>query len=149
MKINQILLILFVGSFVTQYFLLPAIIVDNTKNITNSISKAYISIIFGLYIIILFTIIHDLQYKSCSYKHYTVMSSCLLLFIYLYRNQVYVNDSQYLEAIIENNGSVMRMSNEILKKSNDFNVIKLAKNIIQVQKDELIATRALLEPTNS
>jgi Ca2+/Na+ antiporter len=137
MKINQTLLTLFVGSFIIQYFLLPPIMVDKRQHITNNIGKAYISTIFALFIMILFMMIHDTQYNIFSYKYYTAICICLLLFIYLYRKQIYVNDKQYLEAIIENNANTLLMSNQILEKTNDYNVIKLAKNIIQIQKDEL------------
>jgi Ca2+/Na+ antiporter len=148
MRIHQTLLTLFVGSFIIQYFLLPPIMVDKRQNITNNMSKAYISTIFALFIIMLFMMIHDTQYKTISYKYYTAIGICLVLFIYFYRKQMYVNDKQYLEAMIENNANTLLMSNKILEKTDDYNVIKLAKNIIQIQKDELSKTREILAKKN-
>jgi hypothetical protein len=148
MKINQTLLTLFVGSFIIQYFLLPPIMVDKRQHITNNIGKAYISTIFALFIMILFMMIHDIQYKTISYKYYTAIGICLVLFIYFYRKQIYIKDKQYLEAMIENNANTLLISNKILEKTDDYNVIKLAKNVIQIQTDELTTTREILAKKN-
>jgi hypothetical protein len=80
---------------------------------------------------------HDYQYKVFSINLYTLLAFGLLLFIYLYRNQVKINDKQYLEGMIEHHSMGIFTSEEILKKTNDYNVTKLAKNIIQQQKDEI------------
>jgi uncharacterized protein (DUF305 family) len=36
-------------------------------------------------------------------------------------------------------------SNQILKKTNSYNVSKLAKNIVQTQKDEIMEMKGLLK----
>ena len=71
-----------------------------------------------------------------------------MLFVYLYRNQVAINDAQYLEGMIEHHSMALLTSQEILKKTDDYNVSKLAKNIIQTQEDEIKIMRELLEKKN-
>jgi uncharacterized protein (DUF305 family) len=46
--------------------------------------------------------------------------------------------------MIEHHSMGIFTSEEILKKTNDYNVAKLAKNIIQTQKDEIREMRELV-----
>jgi uncharacterized protein (DUF305 family) len=62
----------------------------------------------------------------------------------LYRKQVAINDKQYLEGMIEHHSMALFTSEEILKKTNDYNIAKLAKNIIQTQTDEIKEMRDLI-----
>jgi uncharacterized protein (DUF305 family) len=80
---------------------------------------------------------HDYQYKVISLRLYMIFGVVLVCFIYLYKKQVAVNDKQFLEGMIEQHSQTLLMSEEILKKTNDYNITKLAKNIIQTQKDEI------------
>jgi uncharacterized protein (DUF305 family) len=66
-------------------------------------------------------------------------------FIYLYRKQIAVNDKQYIKSMIEHHSMALFQSDEILKKTNNYDVAKLAKNAIQTQKDELRAMTDLLK----
>jgi uncharacterized protein (DUF305 family) len=50
---------------------------------------------------------------------------------------VAIKDKQYLEGMIEHHSMALLTSKEILKKTDDYNIAKLAKNIIQTQKDEI------------
>jgi uncharacterized protein (DUF305 family) len=68
----------------------------------------------------------------------------LALFVYLYRKQVAVDDKQYLEGMIEHHSMGIFTSEEILKKTDNYDVAKIAKNIIQTQNDELRAMRGLI-----
>jgi len=68
----------------------------------------------------------------------------IALFVYLYRNQVAIDDKQYLNGMIEHHSMALLTSEEILKKTNNYNIAKLAKNIIQKQQDELREMKGLL-----
>jgi uncharacterized protein (DUF305 family) len=57
------------------------------------------------------------------------------IFTYLYRKQTYINDKQYLEGMIEHHSMALFTSQEILKKTDNYDVAKLAKNIIQNQTE--------------
>jgi len=47
--------------------------------------------------------------------------------------------------MIEHHSMALLTSEEILKKTNDYNIAKLAKNIIQTQTDEIRDMRKLLK----
>jgi uncharacterized protein (DUF1015 family) len=50
--------------------------------------------------------------------------------------------------MIENNSVSLLMSEEILEKTNDYNVIKMAKNKIQLENDDIRTSREILENKN-
>jgi uncharacterized protein (DUF305 family) len=68
-----------------------------------------------------------------------------ILFIYLYRKQVAITDKQYLEGIIENHSVDLLTSEEILKKTDNYDVAKIAKNIIQRHQDEIREIKDILK----
>jgi uncharacterized protein (DUF305 family) len=71
---------------------------------------------------------------------------CLIgLFVYLYKKQTYINDVQYLEGMIEHHSMALLTSNKILKKTNSYDVSKLAKDIIQSQEDEIRKMREIIK----
>ena len=144
MKITHTMVVMFVGSFIIQYFLMPPIMVNNRLYITNNIGKAYLATIMGIFMILLEVMMHDHQYHVFSTNFYVILFALLALFVYLYRSQVAINDKQYLEGMIEHHSMGIFTSEAVLKKTDNYNVAKLAKNIIQKQEDEIREMRELL-----
>jgi hypothetical protein len=123
---------------------MPPIMVNNRIYITNNIGKAYMSIIMALFMVFLETIMHDSQYHVFTFKLYIIIFLSLALFIYLYKKQIAINDKQYLEGMIEHHSMALLTSEEIVKKTDNYEITKLAKNIIQQQQDEINLMRELL-----
>jgi hypothetical protein len=88
---------------------------------------------------------HDHQYNVFSLNFYLGILVALIIFVYLYRKQISINDKQYLEGMIEHHSMALLTSEEILKKTDNYNVAKLAKNIIQTQTDEIRTMRELAD----
>ncbi len=145
MKITQTMIIMFIGSFIVQYFIMPPIMVSNYMYVTNSIGKAYLAGIMGTLMVIIEIIMRDHQYHVLSLNWYAILFALLAALIYAYRKQAAINDKQYLEGMIEHHSMALFTSNEILKKTNNYDVTKLAKNIISQQSDELRVMRDLLK----
>ena len=148
MKLTHTMVVMGIGSFVIQYFLMSPIMVSHRLDITNNLGKAYLSMTMAIFIIFLEVMMHDHQYNIFSLNTYVILTSLFVLFVYLYRNQVAINDAQYLEGMIEHHSMALLTSQEILKKTDDYNVSKLSKNIIQTQEDEIKIMRELLEKKN-
>ena len=144
MKITHTILIMFVGSFIIQYFLMPPIMVSENAYITNNIGKAYMAVIMGLFMVVLEIMMHDHEHNMLSLNLYAIFIVILALFVYLYRKQVAIDDKQYLEGMIEHHSMGIFTSEEILKKTDNYEVAKIAKNIIQTQNDELRTMRELI-----
>jgi len=144
MRILMTMGLMFIGSFIIQYLLMSLIMVNSIGDFTNSLGKFYMSIIMGLYMIILEVMMHDHQYDVFSTKYYIIFGALLVVFILLYRTQQFINDKQYLEGMIEHHSMAILTSNKILEKTDNYNVAKLAKEILQKQKDEITVMKDLL-----
>jgi uncharacterized protein (DUF305 family) len=139
------MLAMFIGSFIVQYFLMPPIMVNKLTYITNNIGKAYLATIMALSMVIIEVMMHDHQYHVLSTNWYAILFALLALFTYLYRKQIAIDDKQYLKGMIEHHSMAILTSEEILKKTDKYEVAKLAKNIIQSQTDELITMNDLIK----
>jgi uncharacterized protein (DUF305 family) len=102
----------------------------------------------GLFMVLLEVMMHDHQYHVFSMNFYIVLFALLALFVYLYRKQIAINDKQYLEGMIEHHSMGIFTSEQILKKTDNYNVARLAKNIIQQQEDEIREMRELVKKPN-
>lgn len=145
MRLLHTIFFMFIGSFIIQYLIMSAIMTNNISNITISLGKAYLATIMGLLMVLIEIMMHDMQYSSFNLQYYSIFGGLLLLFIYLYRVQYAIKDQQYLEEMIEHHSMALLTSNQILKKTDSYNVSKLAKNIIQTQKDEIMEMKGLLK----
>jgi hypothetical protein len=135
---------MFIGNFIIQYFIMPHIMVNDTIYITNNIGKAYMATFMGLFMVLLEIMMHDHQYGVLSLNWYAVLIAFIALFIYLYRNQIAIYDKQYLKGMIEHHSMAVFTSDAILKKTDNYDIAKLAKNIKSQQKHELRIMNELL-----
>ena len=137
MRITHSMMIMFIGSFIGQYFLMPPIMINGLDLHTNNLGKAYMSTIMALFMVLLEVVCKDIQYHVFSLNSYALFGALIGLFIYLYYKQIAITDKEYLKGMVEHHSMAIFTSQEILKKTDDYNVAKLAKNIIQTQKDEI------------
>ncbi len=144
MDLNYSLCFMMIGSFIIQMMLMSLVMTNSYKNITFSIGKFYISIIMALLMGLLEVLMYDVHMHSISMYHYLVLFFVLSVFIYLYRNQVYIEDKDYLEEMIEHHSMALLTSDEILQKTNSERVKKFAENIISTQEKEIEYMKQLL-----
>ncbi len=137
MSLNYSCSMMFVGSFLIQYFIMSTIMVFQFKHIQFSLGKFYMSLIMGLMMVFLEILMHDIYYKNISYKYYLFTSILLLIIIYLYKNQINITDKEYLKEMIEHHSMALLTSNEIKKKTNNEQIKNLANNIINTQNNEI------------
>ena len=137
MKFTHSMMIMFVGSFIAQYFFMPPIMINGIDLHTNNLGKAYMSTIMALFMVLLEVVCKDIQYHVFSLNSYALFGALIGLFIYLYYKQIAITDKEYLKGMVEHHSMAIFTSQEILKKTDNYNVAKLAKNIIQTQKDEI------------
>lgn len=145
MKMRYAIGVMIIGSFLIQYYFMSRVMTNTPENITNSLGKFYISCVMGLSMGILEVAMHDFSGGHFNFKYYLPLGILLVVFIVLYRNQVWINDKQYLEEMIEHHSMAIFTSEEILKKTHSYQVSRLAKNILQNQKDEINEIRRILK----
>ena len=137
MKMKYAITIMVIGSFLIQYFLMSILMTNNAKNIKNSLGKFYISSIMGLSMGILEVAMNDFSMMKISTKYYIPLFILLAIFIVAYRVQFYILDKEYLREMIEHHSMAILTSKKILNKTHDYEVAKIAKEIIQNQQDEI------------
>jgi len=133
-----------IGSFVIQYFVMSLLMTSKLQDIRNSLSKFYISAIMGLLMGILEVFMHDLSMMKISIKYYIPLIVLLIIFVVAYRVQFYILDKDYLREMIEHHSMAIFTSTEILNKTHNYEVTKLAKNIIETQNEEIKTMNDLL-----
>jgi hypothetical protein len=129
--------IMMIGSFIIQYFIMSAIMTNAPTNIRATTGKFYISTIMALLMGLLEVGMHDFYMGSFSTIFYLALSFVLIIFVHLYRNQVYIQDKDYLNEMIEHHSMAILTSEEILQKTNSERVKRLAENIIATQRKEI------------
>jgi hypothetical protein len=138
-KMNLIysILVMFFGSFIIQYFLMSYIMTNSIKDIRDSIGKIYISLIMAILMSILEIFMNDTYNMMFSFNYYIFFIIALLIIFILYKKQIGVNSKNYLKEMIEHHSMALLTSNEIVNKTKDEDVKKLANNIIETQTKEI------------
>ncbi len=137
MDLNYYLAVMIIGSFIIQFLVMSIVMTNSISNITFSLGKFYISVIMALLMGLLEVFMHDTQMKTVSTIYYIVFMFLLVIFLYIYRNQVYIDDEEYLKEMIEHHSMAILTSEEILQKTKSERVKRLSENIISTQQKEI------------
>ena len=144
MDLTYSLWFMMIGSFIIQLTIMSGIMTNVYKNITFSMGKFYMSVIMGLLMGLLEVLMFDIHMNTISGIYYLSLFFVLVIFIYLYRNQVYIEDKDYLNEMIEHHSMALLTSEEILQKTQSERVKKLAENIISTQEKEIEYMKQLI-----
>lgn len=145
MELNYSLWFMMIGSFFIQLLLISTIMTNNYYNITFSLGKFYMSLIMAILMGLLEILMYDIHLEIISINYYLPLIFILIILIYLYRNQIYIDDKDYLEEMIEHHSMAILTSNEILQKSPSPRVKKLAEIIVETQENEIYYMKNLLK----
>ena len=145
MELTYSLWFMMIGSFIIQMLVMSRIMTNSSENITFSVGKFYMSVIMALLMGLLEVAMYDSHMRVISLYYYLLLVFMLSVFIYLYRNQMYIEDKDYLEEMIEHHSMALLTSDEILQKTKSERVKKLAENILTTQEKEINYMRQLLK----
>lgn len=137
MELTYSLWFMMFSSFIIQFIFMSSIMTNSYQNITFSIGKFYISVIMALLMGLIEVIMFDIYMKTISGIYYLSLIFLLVTLVYLYRNQVYIDDKEYLKEMIEHHSMALLTSEEILQTTHSERVKKLAENIILTQQKEI------------
>ena len=143
MELTYSLWFMMVSSFMIQLFVMSIIMTNSIQNITLSMGKFYMSVVMAVLMGLTEVLMFDIHMKTISGVYYLTLFFVLVMFVYLYRNQVYIDDKEYLNEMIEHHSMALLTSEEILQKTNSDRVKKLAENIISTQEKEIEYMRQL------
>ena len=145
MELKYSLYTMLVGSFIIQFIVMSCIMTNSYKNITFSVGKFYMSVIMALLMGLLEVLMFDIHMRIISLYYYLILFFMLSIFIYLYRNQIYIEDKDYLQEMIEHHSMAILTSEEILQKTQSERVKKLAETILTTQEKEIEYMRQLIK----
>jgi len=138
---NYFLGFMMICSFVIQYIIMSWITTNDIENIQHSLSKFYISAIMAFIMGILEVFMHSFMNMSMSkipvMYYYIPLFFSLILFLWLYKKQVGIDDTNYLNEMVEHHSMALLTSEEILKKTTNPQVKELAEKIIKTQTAEI------------
>ena len=145
MELTYSLWFMMIASFIIQLIVMSTFMTDSYKNITFSIGKFYMAVIMAVLMGLTEVLMFDTHMKTVSGIYYLSLFFVLVVFVYLYRNQVYIEDKDYLNEMIEHHSMAILTSEEILQKTHSERVKKLAENIIVTQEKEIEYMRQLIK----
>ena len=144
MELTNSLWFMMIGSFIIQLSVMSLIMTNTINNITFSVGKFYISVIMSILMGLLEVVMFDAHMRTISFTYYLELFFILAIFVYLYRNQMYIEDKDYLSEMIEHHSMAILTSEEILQKTHSERVKKLAENIIITQEKEIEYMKQML-----
>jgi len=145
MELKYSLYTMIIGSFIIQFIVMSYIMTNSYKNITFSVGKFYMSVIMALLMGLLEVLMFDIHMRIISLYYYLILFFILSIFIYLYRNQIYIEDKDYLKEMIEHHSMAVLTSDEILQKTQSERIKKLAETILTTQEKEIEYMRQLIK----
>jgi hypothetical protein len=144
MELTYSLWFMMIGSFIIQISVMSLIMTNTINNITLSVGKFYISVIMSILMGLLEVVMFDTHMRTISFTYYLALFFILAIFVYLYRNQMYIDDKAYMSEMIEHHSMAILTSEEILEKTHSVRVKKLAENIIITQEKEIEYMKQML-----
>ena len=144
MNLIYSIIMMFVGSFLIQYFIMSRIMTNIKEDITKSTGKIYMSLIMASLMSLLEILMHDMYNFMFSWHYYLFFFVLLIALIFMYKKQLFIDDKNYLEEMIEHHSMALLTSNEIVGKTRDDKVKLLATNIIKTQEREIEQMKLLL-----
>lgn len=145
MELTYSLWFMMICSFFIQILVMSSIMTNSYVNITFSMGKFYISVIMAVLMGLLEVLMYDLHMRVINLYYYLILFFILSIFIYLYRNQLYIEDKDYLKEMIEHHSMAILTSDEILQKTNSERVKKLAETILKTQEKEIEYMKQLIK----
>ena len=144
MNLIYSIVMMFIGSFLIQYFIMSRIMTNIKEDITKSTGKIYMSLIMATLMSLLEIFMHDMYNFMFSWHYYLFFFVLLIALIFMYKKQLFIDDKNYLEEMIEHHSMALLTSGEIVGKTTDDKVKLLATNIIKTQEREIEQMKLLL-----
>lgn len=138
------LLIMFIINFMLSYFIMSNIMIYKMSHLYNTSNKIYMGIfmaaLMGIFELWL------MEDRNDHFFTYNILFLLLTIFSAIaIRNQIFINDDQYLKSMIEHHSGALLMSHKFILKTKDKQLIKLANNIIKSQSSEINHMKQLIK----
>ena len=127
---------MFLINFIIGYFSMSIMI---SKNFTNNLNKLYIA----LFMTLLMTIGESFMMNSYNINLLIILLLSFI-FAYLIREQIFINDKQFLKSMIEHHQMAIVMSQKLKYKTKNQQLLQLLNNIENTQEKEIKEMKNML-----
>lgn len=136
MYLSHIIYYVFVFSFLINMFIIPLLTTHTFRAVSIfNTSKFYLSIITGLLLVLTTIYSYDIFHETKSNYHYMLYVFLLIVYIYLYRNQIHVSDKSFFKDIKERNSTIILLTNRKSKNQKVNSFIKYINTTLNKQND--------------
>lgn len=146
MKLGQSLTWMFVGSVIIGIFLNGMnILAYRYDDLYLSLTLIYSALLMASNMCILELLMY---YSHTGKMNWALLIAFIVLtggLIYALRQQICVNDDQWLKRMISHHSTALTTSHKIYKKTRNDDVKRLAKEIIDTQEKEIVIMKQLLK----
>ena len=147
-NLTQNVLFLILITFATQYFLIPIIQAKSYSNITNSLTKIYLSTIVSVIIGFLYVILYDIDNGVVSSNYYIGLSIIIGTITYAYRNNLGVTYYDWANWMIEHQSNGIIISEPIISSKpinqTQIQTQNIASAILSNGNQEIFALKQLI-----
>lgn len=125
---------MFLFTFLVNMIVLPLIVTGSFNDISIiNMNKIYLSIIAGLLMVVSQVYSFDLLHGTTSKSDYFIYAFLLVVYIYIYRSQSFVDDLTYLKDLKEKNSASILISS---RKSKNKRINTFSNYIITTLQKE-------------
>ena len=117
----------------------------NVNHIRFHLNDVYMALLMTSWMVVLDNIYHYNDYQNNDYQNNDYQNNAVIVIgiisiitlIYLIKNQVLINDRQFINGMIPHHSMAILMAEKIKNKSKNKKIIDLANNIIKTQNKEI------------
>lgn len=111
----------------------------NINHMRLHLNDIYMAILMAGWMLLLETLVYYKHIDTSNFNIRILISAAIIIFsIYAIRNQLFVNDEQFLNGMIPHHSMAILMSKKIKEKTKNQQIAKLADNIINTQAQEIL-----------
>jgi len=112
----------------------------NVNHIRFHLNDVYMALLMTSWMIVLDSIYHYNDHQNNDYQNNIAIIIgiiSIIVLIYLIKNQVLIDDKQFINGMIPHHSMAILMAEKIKNKSKNKKIIDLANNIIKTQNKEI------------
>lgn len=143
MQLFQYTFLTFIVAFAIQYWVISIIKSGATHN--NS-GKLYLSLVSASVMGILEVMIYDTYKSTVSLYYYLALGALIWWSLYMYKS---VEDTHYLNELLESHLYELRLSNKVLETSDNPHIITIANNLIHRRNKDVASIHKVVNDSHN
>lgn len=144
MKLFTYLILTFIVAFIVQFWILSIISTSSMEHVNATRGKAYISVVAASIMCILEVFIYDWYKNETSLFYYISFVLVTYLFSYLFKNQMGIDDQDYLKQMLEAHSRDLLISKQALQNTKSQSIQTVATNYINRRNKDVDVVKKLI-----